>query len=112
MLVELQHYRPRVRITYGRFPLGIPFTLFVCFTPHHHRDTVQTVNLGALSTEDRIRSQATNGICYGKSGTWVGFCLCISVFTYHFPCTKSSMLICLSPTLHNLSKRKRRLPTR
>jgi hypothetical protein len=25
--------------------------------------------------EDRDRSQATNGICYRKSGTWVGFSL-------------------------------------
>ena len=45
MFVELQNYHPRVPIIYGRSPLGIPVTLFVCFTPYHGRDTVQTLNL-------------------------------------------------------------------
>ena len=102
MYVELQTDHSHARITYGCFPLGIPFTLFVCFTPHQRRDTVNTVNLEAVSAEDRFRSQTPNGICYGKSGTWVGFCPNFTVFTYHFPCA-NSVFICLSQTLRNFS---------
>jgi len=96
MYVELQNYHPRVPIIYGRFPLGIPVTLFVCFTPYHRHDTVQTVNLKTLSAEDRVRSQATNGIYYREKwdlGRFLSECsgFQLSVSVHQFFCVHSSL---------------------